>query len=234
MAPNAMKKRISLRLRVRALIRATSAWPARRDLELSRIAVVWLWCRCLIRALPSGPRRIRRPGVIDRTHPPERATSAFRLVPPPSALAGGRCTGPSARIRLSVPIAHPGQEMPRKKSEPVDQDTARTIGGLLRGLRRSAGFRAVRDAAAQPGCPAAQQTIYAYERGGLVPSLKQFMELVEFYALQTEGAPRDIRYQGVAALIAALSTPAYHIPEVLDLINRLQPAPAAGRRRRKR
>ena len=33
---------------------------------------------------------------------------------------------------------------------------------------------------------------------------------------------------------AALSTPAYHIPEVLDLINRLQPAPAAGRRRRKR
>jgi hypothetical protein len=92
----------------------------------------------------------------------------------------------------------------------------------------------VKDAAAVPGCPAAQQTIYAYERGGLVPSLKQFMELVEFYALQTEGASPDIRYQGVAAVIAALSTPAYHIPEVLDLINRLQPAPAAGRRRRKR
>lgn len=124
--------------------------------------------------------------------------------------------------------------MPRKKQEPVDVDIARRIGGLLRGLRRAAGYRAVKDAAAVPGCPAAQQTIYAYERGGLVPSLKQFMELVEFYALQTEGASPDIRYQGVAAVIAALSTPAYHIPEVLDLINRLQPAPAAGRRRRKR
>jgi len=124
--------------------------------------------------------------------------------------------------------------VPRKKQEPVGTDVARNIGGLLRGLRRSAGYRAVRDAAAIPGCPAAQQTIYAYERGGLVPSLKQFMELVEFYALQTEGVPEDIRYQAVAALIAALSTPAYHIPEVLDLINRLQPAPAAGRRRRKR
>ena len=124
--------------------------------------------------------------------------------------------------------------MPRKKQEPVDVDIARRIGGLLRGLRRAAGYRAVKDAAAVPGCPAAQQTIYAYERGGLVPSLKQFMELVEFYALQTEGASPDIRYQGVAAVIAALSTPAYHIPEVLHLNNRLQPAPAAGRRRRKR
>lgn len=136
---------------------------------------------------------------------------------------------------LHVQPAFPGGfAVPRKKQEPVGTDVARNIGGLLRGLRRSAGYRAVRDAAAIPGCPAAQQTIYAYERGGLVPSLKQFMELVEFYALQTEGVPEDIRYQAVAALIAALSTPAYHIPEVLDLINRLQPAPAAGRRRRKR
>jgi hypothetical protein len=60
------------------------------------------------------------------------------------------------------------------------------------------------------------------------------MELVEFYALQTEGAPGEIRYQGVAAMVAGLSSPAYHLPEALDLINRLQPAPAAGRRRRKR
>ena len=124
--------------------------------------------------------------------------------------------------------------MPRKKQEPIKADVARLIGGLLRGLRRTAGYRAVKDAASVKGCPAAQQTIYAYERGGLVPSLKQFMELVEFYALGTEGAPPDIRYQAVAALIAALSTPAYHIPEVLDLIGRLQPAPAAGRRRRTR
>ena len=124
--------------------------------------------------------------------------------------------------------------MPRKKQEPIDADIARSIGGLLRGLRRSAGYRAVKDAAARPGCPAAQQTIYAYERGGLVPSLKQLMELVEFYCLQSDGASPEIRYQGVAAMIAALSTPAYHITEALDLINRLQPAPAAGRRRRKR
>jgi hypothetical protein len=127
--------------------------------------------------------------------------------------------------------------VPRKKQEPIDTDVARQIGGLLRGLRRSAGYRAVRDAAAVAGCPAAQQTIYAYERGGLVPSLKQFMELVEFYAIRTDSIPPEnremIRFQGVAALIAALSTPAYHLPEVVDLINRLQPAPAAGRRRRK-
>jgi hypothetical protein len=123
--------------------------------------------------------------------------------------------------------------VPRKKQEPIDAQTARTIGGLLRGLRKTAGYRAVRDAAQQQGCPAAQQTIYAYERGGLVPSLKQFMELVEFYCLNTEGAPQQVRYQGVAAMIAALETPAYHIPEAFDLINRLQPPPTAGRRRRK-
>jgi hypothetical protein len=123
--------------------------------------------------------------------------------------------------------------VPRKKQEPIDAQTARSIGGLLRGLRKGAGYRAVRDAAGKPGCPAAQQTIYAYERGGLVPSLKQFMELVEFYCLETEGAPMQVRYQGVAAMIAALETPAYHIPEALALINRLQPPPTAGRRRRK-
>jgi hypothetical protein len=92
----------------------------------------------------------------------------------------------------------------------------------------------VKDAAAVPGCPAAQQTIYAYERGGLVPSLKQFMELVEFYALKTEGTAPEIRYQGVAAMIAALASPAYHMPEAWELISRLQPAPAEGRRRRRR
>ena len=124
--------------------------------------------------------------------------------------------------------------MPRKKQEPIDTETAKRVGGLLRGLRRSAGYRAVKDAAQQPGCPAAQQTIYAYERGGLVPSLKQFMELVEFYALKTPDAPVEVRYQGVAAMISALSTPAYHLTEAIDLINRLQPPPVAGRRRRAR
>jgi hypothetical protein len=122
--------------------------------------------------------------------------------------------------------------VPRKKQQPVGVDTAKAIGGLLRGLRRSAGYTAVRDAARQPGCPAAQQTIYAYERGGLVPSLKQLIDLVEFYAIRSPGAGPEVRYQAVAALLAALSSPAYHIPEVFDLIQRLQPPPAAGRRRR--
>lgn len=124
--------------------------------------------------------------------------------------------------------------MPRKKQDPIDTETAKRIGGLLRGLRRSAGYRAVKDAAAQSGCPAAQQTIYAYERGGLVPSLKQFMELVEFYALRTPDASAEVRYQGVAAMVSALSTPAYHLTEAVDLISRLQPPPVAGRRRRTR
>jgi len=126
--------------------------------------------------------------------------------------------------------------MARKKLEPVDEATARTIGGLLRDLRRAAGYRAVRDAAAQPDCPAAQQTIYAYERGGLVPSLKQFIELVEFYAFgAADGIGDDerlaLRYQAVAAMVQALALPAYHVTEALDLIARLQPEPARGRRR---
>jgi hypothetical protein len=79
----------------------------------------------------------------------------------------------------------------RKKLPPVDREEARTIGALLRGLRRSAGFRAVQDAVADPACPAARQTIYAYERGGLVPSLAQFLELVEFYALRRPRARRE-------------------------------------------
>ena len=126
--------------------------------------------------------------------------------------------------------------MARKKLERVDQTTARTIGGLLRGLRRASGYRAVRDAAARPGCPAAQQTIYAYERGGLVPSLKQFMELVEFYAFHgrdqlSEQDRLALRYQSVAAMVRALSLPAYHVTEAYDLIARLQPEPAGSRRR---
>lgn len=126
--------------------------------------------------------------------------------------------------------------MPRKKHPPVDREVARTIGGLLRGLRKASGYRAVKDAAVAPGCPAAQQTIYAYERGGLVPSLQQFLELVEFYALKS-GVALDldqdrVRYMGVAAVHAALASPAYHVREALSLAERLQPAPTPGRRRR--
>lgn len=123
--------------------------------------------------------------------------------------------------------------MARKKQEPVDAEVARAIGGLLRSLRRACGYRAVHDAAARPDCPAAQQTIYAYERGGLVPSLRQFLDLVEFYALKTEGASVEARYEAVAAVNAALSLPAYHVTEALDLMARLHPAASAGRPGRK-
>ncbi len=124
--------------------------------------------------------------------------------------------------------------MPRKKQVPVNVDTAKQIGGLLRGLRRAAGYKAVRDAAIGLDGRVAQQTIYAYERGGLVPSLKQFMELVDFYALESPNAGPEVRYQGVAAMIFALSSNAYHIPEAMELIQRLQPPPTAGRSRRRR
>jgi hypothetical protein len=94
-----------------------------------------------------------------------------------------------------------------------------------------AGYRAVADAAAVEGCPAAQQTIYAYERGGLVPSLRQFMELVEFYALKTEGAKPEIRSLAVSAMVQALATPAYGLPAAYDLIARLHPQTTMSRRR---
>jgi hypothetical protein len=123
--------------------------------------------------------------------------------------------------------------MPRKRVPPVEPEVARTIGGLLRGVRRAAGFRAAADAARTPGCPAAQQTIYAYERGGLVPSLSQFLELVEFYALR-DGAPEETRYRAIAAVHAALASPAYKVADAVALIRRLQPPPPPGRRRRAR
>jgi DNA-binding XRE family transcriptional regulator len=138
-----------------------------------------------------------------------------------------RCTAPSGAG--TIPMA-------RKKLEPIDDETARTIGGLLRGLRRAAGYRAVRDAAAAPECPAASQTIYAYERGGLVPSLKHFMELAEFFAMSprnslSEADRNDLRYQAVAAIIRVLTLPAYGFTDAFSLIERLQPAPPRGRRR---
>jgi hypothetical protein len=123
--------------------------------------------------------------------------------------------------------------MARKKRAPVAGDVAREIGGLLRGLRKAAGFRAAEDAASTRGCPAARQTIYAYERGGLLPSLPQFLELVEFYAGAGD-ATDEARYRAVAAIHAALASPAYHVPQALELASRLQPEPDPGRRRRKR
>jgi hypothetical protein len=117
-----------------------------------------------------------------------------------------------------------------RKTDGLDPQVARDLGGLLRGVRRAAGYRAVRDAAASPACPAAIQTIYAYERGGLVPSLEQFLELVEFYALG-DSAPEEARYRAIAAVNGALASPAYHVTKAFDLIRRLRPPPDPGRRR---
>ena len=127
--------------------------------------------------------------------------------------------------------------MARKKLAPVPREDARTIGALLRGLRRAAGYRAVQDAASASGFPAARQTIYAYERGGLTPSLPQFLDLVEFYALnagpaELAKAEEDRRALAVAAVTRALTLPAYHVRQAHDLIDRLQPPLLEGRRRR--
>lgn len=125
--------------------------------------------------------------------------------------------------------------MARKKQQPVAQEDARVVGSLLRAVRRAAGFRAVQDAADAPGCPAARQTIYAYERGGLTPSLRQFLDLIEFYAITSQ--PRDdakeaedLHAQAVSAIVTALTLPAYHLVEAMQLMGRLR-AMESGRRR---
>lgn len=119
--------------------------------------------------------------------------------------------------------------MARKKQPPVSVEDRKALGALLRELRRGAGYRSVERAAETKGCPAARQTIYAYERGGLVPSLKQFLELVEFYVLRSPASggakpEADLRAQGVAAVVRALTLPAYHVSEAMELVARMQPA----------
>ena len=120
--------------------------------------------------------------------------------------------------------------MARTKRSPVSVQDRKVIGGLLRDIRRSAGYRSVESAAATKGCPASRQTIYAYERGGLVPSLPQFLELVEFFVLDAPvpdapGAKHraDLRAHGVSAVTQALTLPAYHVTEAMDLVARMQP-----------
>src|SRR5437867_602568 len=123
--------------------------------------------------------------------------------------------GPSARtsdrsVRTSGPgggrpTRHPVglRLMARKKSPPISAEDRRVVGRMLRDLRRAAGYASVEAASVRKTCPAAQQTIYAYERGGLTPSLPQFLELVEFYVLRAavtgDGAKpeSDLRAQGV-------------------------------------
>jgi hypothetical protein len=121
----------------------------------------------------------------------------------------------------------------RKKHLPISEEDRRTVGLMLRDLRRGAGYRSVDAAAATRGCPAARQTIYAYERGGLTPSLQQFLELVEFYVLGTDGrpeaiSPNELRTLGVAAVARALELPAYHVAEARDLIHRMGPRASRG------
>jgi hypothetical protein len=129
--------------------------------------------------------------------------------------------------------------MPRTKPEPARAADATAVGGLLRNLRKAAGYRSVQLASAAPECPAALQTIYSYERGGQVPSLRQFLDLVAFYA-EGSGTPakpeEDLHAQAVAAIAHALALPAFHLTDALELMSRLQPdvGPGAGRSSRRR
>ena len=122
--------------------------------------------------------------------------------------------------------------MARKKQPSISDRDREVIGALLREVRRAAGYRSVGSAAATKGCPASRQTIYAYERerGGLVPSLPQFLELIEYYVLEAPiadapgvKAEGDLRALGVAAVTAALALSAFHVTQATDLIARMQP-----------
>jgi Helix-turn-helix domain len=122
----------------------------------------------------------------------------------------------------------------RTKQPPISVEDRRVVGGLLRDLRRAAGYRSVEAAASVSGAPSSRPTIYAYERGGLTPSLAQFLDLVEFYVLNAphpDGAKadEDLRAQGVAAVTRVLTLPAYHVTAAHDLVARMQP----GARRRR-
>lgn len=127
--------------------------------------------------------------------------------------------------------------MARRKSPPIGTEDRAAIGRVLRDLRRAAGFRSVEAAVRTDASPAARQTIYAYERGGLTPSLTQFLELVEFYVLDARGddpkAEEDLRAQGVAAVTRALTLKAYHVAEAWELMARMQPVLSSGRGRKR-
>ena len=112
--------------------------------------------------------------------------------------------------------------MARKQKAPVTRKDAKEIGDALRTLRRTAGYPSVEKAVESSKCPAARQTIYAYERGALTPSLPQFLDLVEFYALRTPKAPDEIRDIAVSAIVRALTLPVFHVTGAMDLIAQLQ------------
>jgi transcriptional regulator with XRE-family HTH domain len=122
--------------------------------------------------------------------------------------------------------------MARTRKPPIDADDRLVIGGLLRDLRRAAGYRSVELAAGTKGCPASRQTIYQYERGAMTPSLAQLLDLIRFFVMN---APRgddakpdaDLRAQGVAAVARALELPAYHVVAARELMASMQPNGAA-------
>ena len=113
----------------------------------------------------------------------------------------------------------------RTKHTPISAETRGSSAGWLRDLRKAAGW-SVDAVAAVDGAPSSRQTIYAYERGGLTPSLAQFLDLVS----SSSSAPRpdgakaedDLR-TGVAAVTRALALPMYHVAAAQDLIARMQP-----------
>lgn len=146
----------------------------------------------------------------------------------PSGLPGPAAT---AHYRLSC------ADVARKKQPPISDEDREVVGRLLREVRRAAGYRSVETAAVVAGCPAARQTIYGYERGGFTPSLSQFLELVAFYVLDAPAADakptEDLHAHGVAAVVRALSLPAYHVTEAMELIARMQPAPPLRPARRR-
>jgi DNA-binding XRE family transcriptional regulator len=163
----------------------------------------------------------------------------------PSAPGSRRPDGPdgpgssaTARLPGPDPTRYRARNVARKKQPPISDEDRQLVGRLLREVRRAAGYRSVETAAGVDGCPAARQTIYAYERGGFTPSLAQFLELVEFYVLEApvrgDGAKadEDLRAQGVAAVTQALTLRVYHVPDATDLIARMQPVGPARRRRR--
>ncbi len=124
--------------------------------------------------------------------------------------------------------------MARTKKPPIAPKDRASIGGMLRDLRRAAGYRSVESAADTKGCPASRQTIYQYERGAMSPSLAQFLELVGFFVLEAPPlvdakSPADLRAQGVAAVARALELPAYHVVAARELIARMQPATGSTR-----
>jgi len=125
--------------------------------------------------------------------------------------------------------------MARTKKASISTEDRKVIGSLLRGLRRSSGYRSVEAAATTAGCPASRQTIYQYERGGLTPSLAQFLELTEFFVLTApaggEGAKAepDLRALGVAAVVRVLELPAYHVAPARALMAQMQPGNGRAR-----